>query len=562
MTIWSKRKRDIGLSCTLAALAMAAAHAEVRLPALISDHMVLQQNGPARVWGWAAPGELVTVHFAGQTASANADTSGHWTVWLHNLKPGKSADMTIAGTNKLVVHDVLVGEVWVCSGQSNMERALYFSNNYDKVKAAASNPSIRLFHADHAVAEQPAEDIRGKWELADAKSTRTFSALAYYFSRELQAERHEPVGLIESAYGGTEIQAWMSRDALAFTPALEFVEQDWAAKLADMPRLMADYEVKLAAWKTTLNDADRKKVQAGKLLLNEPGKPRGAGSQAEPVGLYNGMIAPLTPYSIRGILWNQGENNAGPDAFRYRTMFLPMIEDWRKAWGEGEIPFLFVQLSRYRSSGYFPLIRESQQAALQLAHTGMVVSADVGMVSDVHYPDKVTLGHRMRLLADNVAYGQPVEASGPTLQEVTAGRGSLRLWFSDTTGGLQLRTPPDPNFAPLTAGTSPADTADGKAVVAVPIPPAALARSFVIAGADGRFFPATPTIDGATLVLHSEQVAQPTQVCYEWEDTALAMVLWNVAGLPASPFRASLDGRALPSCPFMADKDVQKTPQP
>ncbi len=539
-----------------------AASAEVRLPALISDHMVLQQQGPARVWGWASPGERVTVSFDGQTSSATADTSGHWNVWLVALKPGKSADMTIAGTNKLVVHDVLVGEVWICSGQSNMERALYFSNDFAAVQAAATNPQIRLFHADHAVAEVPAEDIQGKWEVADAKSVRNFSALAYFFGRELQAERHEPVGLIESSYGGTSIEAWLSKDALASTPALDFVGQDWEKVLAYIPLHTAEWETKMAAWKTTLGAEDLKKVEAGKLLTNEPPKPRGAGSQSEPSGLYNGMIAPLTPYSIRGILWNQGENNAGDKGFRYRTMFLAMIEDWRKAWGQGQVPFLFVQLARYRSNGYFPLLRESQHEALQLANTGMVVSADVGMVSDVHYPDKATLGHRMRLVADKVAYGQAIEASGPELQQLTAADGTLRLWFSDTAGGLRLRTPPSPDFAPLTPQTPAAETADHKAVVMTPIPPAAPARAFMIAGEDGHFFPATPMIEGSTIMLHSDQVTQPTQVCYEWEDTALAMILWNGTGLPASPFRAALDGRSLPSCPLMADKDVQKLPQP
>jgi sialate O-acetylesterase len=290
-----------------------------------------------------------------------------------------------------------------------------------------------------------------------------------------------------------------------------------------------------------------------------PPKPRGVGSQNEPSGLYNGMVAPLTKYSIRGILWNQGENNAGPKAFRYRALFTAMIEDWRQAWGEGDIPFLFVQLSRYASSGYYPLLRESQAEALHLAKTGMVVSVDVGMAKDVHYPDKATLGDRMFRVAERVAYGKDVAASGPRLRELTAQGSTLRLWFDGTDGGLAFKTPPVPEWGTLTAETKPADTADGKAIVYVPPTAQQVANAFQIAGSDGRFYPATVRVsssvdikdggDWLSVLLSSESVPAPAQVCYAWQDTAPAVVLWNGAGFPASPFRASLVPGELPACP-------------
>jgi sialate O-acetylesterase len=540
------------------------ATAEVRLPALISDHMVLQQQGPARVWGWASPGERVTVSFAGQSPSTTADATGHWSIWLTSLKPGKSADMTVAGTNKLVVHDVLVGEVWVGSGQSNMERAVHFSPDEARIDAQSKDDEVRLFMVPHRVAEQPVDDVQGKWETADARSIRNFSALLYFFGRDLKAEKHVPVGLIESAYGGTLIESWESRPVLDHTPGLEFVNTEWAATLAKMPQMMADWQTKTDAWKATLSPEDRAKADAGKVVNGAPGKPRGAGSQAEPAGLYNGMIAPITLYTVRGILWNQGENNAGTDAqsYRYRQLFLAMIEDWRRAWGEPTLPFLFAQLSRYHSNGY-PMLRESQAQALHLAHTGMMVSIDVGLkptplVEDaVHYPDKETLGKRMLRLADQVVYGEPVEGSGPVLSRLTVhstadGKQALQLWFTETQGGLLLKAPPQPQWATLTAQTPPAQTADGKAITLVPPTDEELARAFMVAGDDGKFVNATVEIDGNTLLLRSEKVPAPVAVCYAWEGLAPALPLWNGAGLPASPFRAALNGRAEPVCPTIA----------
>jgi len=551
------KAKCLGVFVSLLAGLCCPAFADVRLPAPISDHMVLQQNAPVRIWGWSKPGEAVTVAFQGQSAAATADAEGRWCVWLKALKPAASADLTVTGENRIVVHDVLVGEVWVASGQSNMERAVHFSQNLDAVQAHAFNPQLRLFHADHAVSAHPAEDIKGSWEIADSKTILNFAATAYFFGQKLQQETHQPVGLIESAYGGTPIESWMSAESLARNPSLAFVQKEWDEVLAGYPDAMKAYQQKFDVWKKGLSVEDRKAVENGKMLPGAPVKPRGAGSQAEPSGLYNGMIAPLTPYSIRGIVWYQGENNNknAHEAYHYRDLFVAMIRDWRAAWGEGDLPFLFMQLARYRSNGLFPMLRESQSAALALANTGMVVTADAGMVGDVHYPDKETVGARLLLAVRKVAYHEPVAASGPRLRQVTSEKNSLRLWFDEAESGLQLKPVPLPVFAPLTPQVPPERIADGKAVEFVPVDAEASARAFLIAGRDGIFFPAqTVMIDGQSLLLRSERVQEPTQVCYAWDDKTPAMLLWNGAGLPASPFRAALEPRLEPACPDGASR--------
>jgi sialate O-acetylesterase len=226
-----------------------------------------------------------------------------------------------------------------------------------------------------------------------------------------------------------------------------------------------------------------------------------------------------------------------------------MIRDWRRAWGQGDMPFLVMQLSRCKYNGLYPLIRESQMQALALTNTALVVTADVGMVGDVHYPDKQTVGHRVYLAAQKVAYGQNVQASGPVLRQMTADHGALRLWFSQVDSGLVVKPAPVPVFELLTPQTPPELTADGKAIAFIQPTPEAVARALVIAGDDGIFYPAELTVEGSTLLARSAQVPHPTQVCYAWDDKTPAIVLWNGAGLPASPFRKALDPGVEPACP-------------
>ena len=513
--------------------------------------MVLQQGGPAHVWGWATPGEQVSVRFASQQQMTTTDEGGRWSVWLNDLRPSDSGELVIEGKNKITIRDVVAGEVWVASGQSNMERALHYSLDADRVMARSANSMLRLFIVNHAVASVPAEDVQGVWVLANANSVKNFSAAAYFFGEKLQSARKVPVGVIESNFGGTKIEAWMSADSINRNPQLSFVTKEWADVLAKMPHLMTDWQDKTAAWRQTATEADRASFDAGKPVAGAPAKPRGVGSQAQPTGLYNGMIAPLMKYSIRGVIWNQGENNnnSAHGAYYYRDLFTTMIEDWRQGWGEGNFPFFFVQLSRYKSNGTYPLLRESQMKGLSLVNTGMAVTADLGMVGDVHYPDKEPQGERLFRLAEHRVYGVPVADSGPLVRELTREGNTLRVWFDSTDGGLLLKAAPVPIFGLLTQQTPPELTADGKSVTLEPVPPEAIANAFQVAGSDGVFYPGTAHIDGQTLLVTSTEVSIPEQVCYGWEDRVPAMILWNGAGLPASPFRIALKPRKEPACP-------------
>jgi len=393
------------LSLILAACSLQGA---VKLPALISDHMVLQRGAPVRVWGSADPGEAVRVEFQGQTVAVKAAESGKWSTWLRPLAAAGPLEMRI---NDLVIHDVLVGEVWVASGQSNMEFKLQQAVNHDEEVAKADYPMIHLFQVKRAVADQPAEDVVGTWQVCTPASAKTFSAVQYFFARHLLANLHVPMGMIESDWGGTPAQSWTSKEALAADPALKFVLDYWDGALAKYPGAKAAWEQRLSAWETTAAEARA----AGRNAPPRPGQPEGPGHPNTPAGLWNGMIAPLVPYTIRGALWYQGESNANSDlhAYNYRRLFGAMIQDWRNRWGQGDFPFLFVQLANYQTNGRWPVLRESQTETLRLANTAMAVTIDVGEAKDIHPKNKQDVGLRLALAARAIAYGQAVEYSGP-----------------------------------------------------------------------------------------------------------------------------------------------------
>jgi sialate O-acetylesterase len=471
----------------------------VKLPALISDHMVLQQGRPVRIWGTADPGEAVKVDFQGLSVATAAGSNGKWEVWLKDLSAAGPLEMTI---NNITIKDVLVGEVWVGSGQSNMEFVLNNANNHEAEIAAANYPLIHIFHVKKVVAEQPADDVVATWEVCTPASIPRFSAIEYFFGRRLQQELHVPMGLIESDWGGTPAQSWTSKEALQSDPALKFIAEEWERTLANYPTAKQRYDERLAAW----NDAVAKAKAAGGTPPNRPAAPAGPGHPNTPAGLYNGMIAPLTPYAISGVIWYQGESNASENhAYRYRRLFADMIEDWRNRWGQGDFPFLFVQLANYHSSQWWPVLRESQTETLRLQNTGMAVAIDVGESNDIHPKNKQDVGKRLALAALHVAYGKPVEYSGPAYQQATSEGSAMRVYFTHAEG-MQAK--------------------GGGAVT-----------GFTIAGADGNFVPAEAKIEGATVVVSSPRVASPAAVRYAWADDP-ACNLINQAGLPAGPFRS------------------------
>jgi len=480
----------------------ACLHAAVKLPAILSDHMVLERGVPVRIWGAASAGESLRVSFQGQEVSAKAGSNGKWEAWLQPLAAAGPLDLTIAGSDTVVIHDVLVGEVWLGSGQSNMEFALAGAVNHDEEIARSSYPLMRLFKVKHAVADQPAEDVEGAWQICGPESVRRFSAVEYFFGRHLYESLRLPMGLIESDWGGTPAQSWISKPAIDSDAALKYVTDEWDKVMANYPAAKERYDRQIETW----NKAVEAARADGRNPPNRPGLPPGPGHQNTPAGLYNAMIAPLTPFAIRGVIWYQGESNASEShAYRYRRLFRDMIEDWRNQWGEGDFPFLFVQLANYHANQWWPVLRESQTETLGLGATGMAVTIDVGESTDIHPKNKQVVGNRLALAALHIAYGQPIEYSGPLFRQATREMDHMRAWFTHAEG-LEAK-----GGGPLTG--------------------------FTIAGDDGNFVPAEARIEGPTVVVSSPQVSQPVAIRYAWADDPKCNLI-NQAGLPASPFRS------------------------
>ncbi|MHB9106050.1 MAG: sialate O-acetylesterase [Armatimonadota bacterium] len=487
--------------------------AEVTLPALFSDNMVLQRGIAAPVWGKAAPGEQITISIAGQQVTAAAGADGRWQARLAPLQAGGPFQMTVAGKNTITLRNVLVGEVWVCSGQSNMQFMLVKARDGVREADAANHPQIRLFTVPNATAAAPLADCAATWAVCSKDTVRTFSAVAYFFARDLQQALGVPIGLIHSSWGGTPAEAWTDRETLLADPALKGLTAPLDAKLSDHARkIYEQYGDVLRAW---LQEADRAKAE-GKPLPPMPADLSAAMyvpplPPNTPTSLFNGKIAPLVPFGIAGVIWYQGEANAGR-ATQYRTLFPAMIRGWRRQWGQGDFPFLFVQLANYMAAKPEPgpsrwaELREAQAMTLALPKTGMAVAIDVGEATDIHPTNKQDVGKRLALAAQAVAYGKPLEYSGPLYDRMDVQGSTVRLRFIHAAG--------------LRAGPAPGAELTG----------------FAVAGEDKQFVWAKAVIDGDTVVVSSDQVPAPVAVRYGWADNP-ACNLYNGAGLPASPFR-------------------------
>lgn len=485
--------------------AASLARADVKLPALFSDHMVVQAGAEVPVWGWADPGERVTVSLAGQSLSVKTATNGRWMVRLAKLKPtGHPQTMTVTGRNALTVRDVLVGEVWLCAGQSNMVMPVSGAKDFERERAAAALPGIRMFTvgAGRAVTAQAA--CPGAWVVCAPESVGEFSATAFFFGRELHRSLNGAVGLINSSAGGTLIESWIDADAQRATPALApyFAQREKLMAAFDRVAAAARHQEALMKWEAAVREAKA----ANQPPPRRPSDPLGSHLGAMDVGgLFNGKIAPLIPYALRGIVWYQGESNAHPDRARfYETQMRLLVRDWRARWG-GELPVAWVQLPNLNKRMPWPEIREAQLKCLDLPKTGMAITIDAGESKDIHPKDKQTVGRRLAQWALGGVYGQKVAAtSGPLPAGHEIRGGEIVLRFRHTDGGL---------------------VAKGGEL-----------KGFVIAGADRAWQAALARIAGDTVIVSTPSVRRPVAVRYAWAADPVCN-LGNGAGLPASPFR-------------------------
>jgi sialate O-acetylesterase len=483
--------------------------AEVRLPHILSDHGVLQREAPIHIWGWAQPKEKVQVQFHAQKRAVTANEFGEWGLWLAPETAGGPFTLSVQGESgsPITYTDMLVGDVWFASGQSNMEIPLKgfpgsaVIRNADAEIASANLPQVRLLRVDHKTSDAPVEDLSGSWTLCTPATATEFSAVAYFFGREIQQKEHVPIGLIDSTWGGTPVEAWTSFDALSADASLMPALASWAR--------FADQQTRLAAV-----EAEEKREDAAAEAAHQP-KPSHpwhpfAQSWA-PAALYNGMIAPATPYTIKGVIWYQGETNSAFDrAPLYNKLFATMIADWRRDWHQGEFPFLFVQISSFNSPGEnWGMLRDQQRRTLSVANTAMAVSLDVGEADNVHPADKQTVAARLALAAEVMVYGKmdrsgnPIEFSGPLYREMTRENGAIRVYFDHSGSALHAR--------------------------------GASLLGFELAGRDGKFVPAQAVIEGQTVLVSSPQVPEPVNVRYAWQSATPAN-LYNAVDLPASTF--------------------------
>jgi sialate O-acetylesterase len=530
------------------------AEAKVRLPSVFTDHLVLQREAEVSVWGFADAGETVTVEFAGQKKSVSADAHGNWLVKLDSLAASaESRELKVTGKDSSVkISDVLVGDVWLAGGQSNMGFPLFAAHNAKEELPKAGDPLLRFFRVKTKTAVEPQTDCTGSWELSTPDTAKNFSGVAYFFAREIRRDQKVPVAVLQAPWGGTDIETWISLDGLKKTPALTKPLERWEKALADYQKILADptqvqtYEKELKHWQEEVapafNAAMKKyneEKSAGKEVGAKPQPARPEPSNPDPMGMpspsrrpstptvnFNGMIAPLVPFAVRGVIWYQGENN-GARGLEYRELFPRLIEDWRNQWtkkGGADFPFLFVQLpcngsetSPVAQSGW-PWLREAQLLTLQkVPLTGMAITIDVGNPNDVHPADKIDVGQRLALVARKKVYGEDVQGSGPLLKDYKIEGEEVRVNFTETGRGLTTGTQP---WLALKVQPFPTDKLIG----------------FFIAGEDKKWIEAGAKINGDSVVVSSPKISKPVAVRYGWANSPRCN-LYNKEGLPASPFR-------------------------
>jgi len=481
-------------SIIAAFLAASSLDATVRLPGLFSDHMVLQQGCPVPLWGSANEGEEVVVRFRNQTHRTLAK-NGKWSVRLNSLAAGGPDILSIKAENEIKLQDVLVGEVWVCSGQSNMEWPLHRTFQPQQEIVRSANPRLRLYTVPKLKADRPTDELKTVWQECGPQTVSNFSAVAYYFGRDLQKARQVPVGLIHTSWGGSPAEVWMRHEILQNNP-------EYAS------RILSSYQEARKRYEDQLRQFEQEQAEAQKagraLSRNRPG------ASWKPSELFNGMIAPLIPYALAGAIWYQGESNAGR-AHEYQRLFPDLIRNWRQDWGMGDFTFLTVQLAPFKQIREEPgesdwaELREAQLLTTKvLPKAGVAVITDVGDEKDIHPVKKEPVGARLALAARGIAYGEKIPYSGPVYKAMRIAGPKIVLSFDHVDGGLEVR---------------------GEELT-----------GFTIAGKDGKFVKAKARIEGDEVMVSSPLVSEPAAVRFGWADYPVVN-LWNKGGLPASPFR-------------------------
>jgi len=499
------RRQSIFISLSALLFSASAARADVKPAPLFGDHVVLQTGMPVPIWGTAAAGEKVSVTLNGQTQTATAGADGKWMVRLTDLKVGGPYEMTIAGSNMITVKDVLVGEVWLGSGQSNMQftvskkRAGYAGLiNEEQEIAAANYPKLRMFMGKPATAFDPQPVTEGEWQVCSPETVPAWSAVGYLFGRNLQKELDMPVGMLVLAFGASTAEAWIPREAMAADPLLK--------------PMLDRFDAAVQFYRANPNAPPSEAPKPPQTINARPGPPPQrqrdpVQDQHNPTVLFNGMINPAIPFAIRGAIWYQGESIVGgkEGVALYPHVMATLIADWRKLWGEGDFPFYVVQLPALQNISNNPLVREGQADVLRLRRTAMAVTVDIGDPTDVHPHNKAPLGERLTKIALANVYGRKLEYSGPVYKSMKVSGNAIRLTFSRAGGGLVAKDGP--------------------------------LKWFAIAGADGKFVPAEAKIEGDSVVVSSSAVSAPVAARYAWDNYPEGCNLVNAAGLPAAPFR-------------------------
>lgn len=498
------------LSClALTALSSSFALADVKTPAIFGSHMVLQQGQKNRVWGWADAGEEVTVSIDKQKLTAKPGEHGRWQVELEPLAVGGPYTLTVQGKNTLTFEDVLVGEVWICSGQSNMQWSVNRANDPDLERLTAKFPKLRLITVPNVGTQEAQNDFKGAWTACTPDTVNSFSAVGYFFGRQLHQTLDVPVGLINNAWGGSACEAWVNRDLLTKDGKYEELLARWKAEEENLPKALEDYKAKHAAWEIAAKEAKEKGQPAPTAPQNPEARMKG---NARPANIYNGALKPTIGYGIRGAIWYQGESNAGR-AYQYRDLFPLMIQSWRDEWQQGDFPFYWVQLADFQAEQAEPVpsawaeLREAQTLTMtKLPHTGEAVIIDLGEGKDIHPRNKQDVAKRLARWALADIYKLPIVHRSPLYKSMEKEGNKIIVTLDHVGGGLQ-----------------PFDVRE-------PV-------GFAIAGADKKFVWAKAKLIGNDKVeVWSDAVADPAAVRYGWADNPVCN-LYNKEGLPVTPFR-------------------------